>query len=63
VWGALSDPTRRRFWICCATVRECDNSRELMKIKLTSVYIDDQEKALRFSAEVLGFVKFESFDQ
>jgi predicted enzyme related to lactoylglutathione lyase len=28
-----------------------------MKIKLTSVYVDDQEKALRFSTEVLGFVK------
>ena len=33
-----------------------------MKIKLTSVYVDDQEKALRFSSEVLGFVKVESFD-
>jgi predicted enzyme related to lactoylglutathione lyase len=28
-----------------------------MKIKLTSVYVDDQEKALRFYTEVLGFVK------
>ncbi|HEV3329747.1 MAG TPA: VOC family protein [Bryobacteraceae bacterium] len=28
-----------------------------MKIKLTSVYVDDQEKALRFYIEVLGFVK------
>jgi predicted enzyme related to lactoylglutathione lyase len=27
-----------------------------MKIKLTSVYVDDQEKALRFYTEVLGFV-------
>jgi len=27
------------------------------------VYVDDQEKALRFSTEVLGFVKFEAFDQ
>ena len=26
-----------------------------MKIKLTSVYVDDQEKALRFYTEVLGF--------
>jgi hypothetical protein len=32
-------------------------------IKLTSVYLDDQEKALRFSTEVLGFGKFEAFDQ
>jgi catechol 2,3-dioxygenase-like lactoylglutathione lyase family enzyme len=26
-----------------------------MKIKLTSIYVDDQEKALRFYTEVLGF--------
>ena len=28
-----------------------------MKIKLTSVYVDDQERALRFYTEVLGFTK------
>ncbi len=28
-----------------------------MEIKLTSVYVDDQEKALRFYTGVLGFVK------
>lgn len=28
-----------------------------MKIKLTSVMVDDQEKALRFYTDVLGFVK------
>ena len=28
-----------------------------MKIKLTGIYVDDQEKALRFYTEVLGFVK------
>lgn len=28
-----------------------------MKIRLTSVYVDDQDKALRFYTEVLGFVK------
>ncbi|MFI5834407.1 VOC family protein [Micromonospora sp. NPDC051300] len=27
-----------------------------MRINLTSVYVDDQEKALRFYTEVLGFV-------
>ncbi len=26
-----------------------------MKIKLTSVYVDDQEKALRFYTDMLGF--------
>jgi catechol 2,3-dioxygenase-like lactoylglutathione lyase family enzyme len=28
-----------------------------MKIKLTRVYVDDQEKALRFYTDVLGFTK------
>jgi catechol 2,3-dioxygenase-like lactoylglutathione lyase family enzyme len=28
-----------------------------MRIHLSSVYVDDQEKALRFYTEVLGFVK------
>jgi predicted enzyme related to lactoylglutathione lyase len=28
-----------------------------MKIKLTSIYVDDQENALRFYTDVLGFVK------
>jgi len=32
-----------------------------MKIKLTSVYVDDQEKALRFYTDVLGFAKNTDF--
>src|ERR1700754_41883 len=28
-----------------------------MKIKVTSIYVSDQEKALRFYTDVLGFVK------
>jgi predicted enzyme related to lactoylglutathione lyase len=32
-----------------------------MKIKLTSAYVDDQEKALRFYTEVLGFIKKADF--
>jgi predicted enzyme related to lactoylglutathione lyase len=32
-----------------------------MKIKLTSVYVDDQEKALRFYTQVLGFAKRSDF--
>ena len=28
-----------------------------MKIKLTSIHVDDQEQALRFYTDVLGFVK------
>ena len=34
-----------------------------MKIKLTSIYVDDQEKALRFYTEALGFVKKTHFSQ
>jgi predicted enzyme related to lactoylglutathione lyase len=34
-----------------------------MKIKLTSVYVDDQEKALHFYTEVLGFAKKADFSQ
>ena len=34
-----------------------------MKIKLTSIYVNDQEKALRFYTGVLGFVKKADFSQ
>ena len=45
-----------RSWITAA--KEND-----MKIKLTSVYVNDQDQALRFYAEVLGFVKKADFSQ
>jgi predicted enzyme related to lactoylglutathione lyase len=32
-----------------------------MKIKVTSLYVDDQDKALRFYTEVLGFAKKNDF--
>jgi predicted enzyme related to lactoylglutathione lyase len=32
-----------------------------MKIKLTTIYVDDQDKALRFYTEVLGFQKKAEF--
>ena len=32
-----------------------------MKIKLTSVYVDDQEKALHFYTQILGFTKKADF--
>ena len=32
-----------------------------MKIKLATIYVDDQEKALRFYTEVLGFAKKADF--
>jgi len=34
-----------------------------MRIKLTSVHVDDQEKALRFYTEVVGFAKKADFSQ
>ncbi len=34
-----------------------------MRIKLTSVYVDDQDKALRFYTDVLGFAKKADFSQ
>lgn len=34
-----------------------------MKIKVMSLYVDDQEKALRFYTEVLGFTKKNDFSQ
>jgi predicted enzyme related to lactoylglutathione lyase len=34
-----------------------------MKIKVTGVYVDDQEKALRFYTDVVGFVKKADFSQ
>ena len=34
-----------------------------MKIKVTSIYVDDQEKALRFYTDIAGFVKKADFTQ
>ena len=34
-----------------------------MKIKVTTLYVDDQEKALHFYTEVLGFAKKNDFSQ
>src|SRR5215813_1984130 len=34
-----------------------------MKIKVTSLYVDDQDKALRFYTEILGFAKKADFSQ
>jgi predicted enzyme related to lactoylglutathione lyase len=34
-----------------------------MKIKLTTIYVDNQDNALRFYTEVLGFVKKADFSQ
>jgi predicted enzyme related to lactoylglutathione lyase len=34
-----------------------------MKIKVTSIYVDNQDKALRFYTEILGFTKKTDFSQ
>src|ERR1700694_5766421 len=33
----------------------------MLKIKITTVFVDDQDKALRFYTDVLGFVKKTDF--
>jgi predicted enzyme related to lactoylglutathione lyase len=38
-------------------IHDAENTRAGLKIKLTSIYVNDQEKALRFYTDVLGFVK------
>ena len=44
-------------------VVEGDDAREPMKTKVMSVYVDEQDKALHFYTEVLGFVKKADFKQ
>src|SRR6266700_3932514 len=41
----------------CRAVRTQSQREKQMRIYLTSVLVDDQEKALRFYTDVLGFVK------
>jgi predicted enzyme related to lactoylglutathione lyase len=38
-------------------LQDAANTQGRLKIKLTSIYVNDQDKALRFYTEVLGFVK------
>jgi catechol 2,3-dioxygenase-like lactoylglutathione lyase family enzyme len=39
------------------SISETTDSGALMKIKLTSVFVNDQEKSLKFYTEKLGFIK------
>jgi predicted enzyme related to lactoylglutathione lyase len=52
-WSALAAASAR------PAGAQQDNRKEktALKIKLSSVYVDDQDKALKFYTEVLGFVK------
>src|SRR5689334_8914366 len=34
-----------------------------MKIKVTTIYVDDQDRALRFYTDVLGFIQKNDFSQ
>src|ERR1700683_1799576 len=59
-----SDPTKRKTSKRQrGPNREHDKGETKMKIKVTSLYVDDQEKALHFYTEVLGFVKKTDFSQ
>jgi predicted enzyme related to lactoylglutathione lyase len=40
-----------------------NNKEEAMRIKWTTLYVDDQEKALRFYTDKLGFQKKADFSQ
>jgi predicted enzyme related to lactoylglutathione lyase len=40
-----------------------DNKEEAMRIKWTTLYVDDQEKALQFYTDKLGFRKKADFSQ
>jgi catechol 2,3-dioxygenase-like lactoylglutathione lyase family enzyme len=72
--GIKAQPTRsvarsfelqaRRRCNGSGTIKKTHNSErkgQTMKIKLTSVFVDDQEKALKFYTEVLGFQKKHDF--
>src|SRR3984957_11301309 len=56
-----SEPRERPGRRNDAAKPQISHTRNPMKIKLTSVYVDDHEKALRFYTEVLGFVKKADF--
>src|SRR5258706_7396149 len=43
--------------------RDREKRRNEMKIKVTTIYVDDQDKALRFYTEILGFAKKTDFSQ
>ena len=48
------------------TDRARDRERKLgerKKIKVTTIFVDDQDKALRFHTDVLGFIKKNDFGQ
>ena len=68
VFRTLADPIRRVKFerVACWQRNELPAIQNLinaeqkgstMQIKLTSVFVDDQDKALKFYTEALGFVK------
>jgi catechol 2,3-dioxygenase-like lactoylglutathione lyase family enzyme len=73
VFTSLGDSMRRGIlesagppagqWITTTQkkVRTLRQGGYIMQIKLTSVFVDDQDKALKFYTDVLGFVKKHEF--
>ena len=53
----LLDVDGRRLRNFREAERQGFGQTRLMKIKLTSIMVDDQSKALKFYTEVFGFVK------
>src|SRR5947207_1624590 len=55
--GTSSTISTRRRCVRSRTGGEVDRREALVRITVTSVLVDDQEKALRFYTDVLGFQK------
>jgi predicted enzyme related to lactoylglutathione lyase len=51
----------RLYWMVIADFYTGTGKEDSMKIVLTSVFVDNQDKALKFYTEVLGFVKKADF--
>jgi predicted enzyme related to lactoylglutathione lyase len=56
-WSGQQRRKKHRVEKAAVPNRERDKRRIAMKIKLTTLYVNDQNKALRFYTEVLGFAK------
>src|SRR5690606_8050104 len=57
-WAAGSSTCSRAFHDRRLRREEARTDKgDPMRIELTSIYVDEQDKALRFYSEVLGFVK------
>lgn len=55
--ACASTPSAPKGTDTMSTKQSPETARAGLKIKLATVYVDDQDKALRFYTDVLGFVK------